>query len=718
MVSIQRSFEAYADEMNIITVLIPADQKDTFTPPFQLETDTAEIPLTVSQKWQIEGKYKYVCVAEQPVTFGKTHHVKASGGGKTDLQIGAVVRTDAFDAAFYYDGELGAVYASDYTEFKVWAPAATSAAVKLSHPEKSGDTFQMTRMENGVYAVTVAGDLHGYEYVYRICNNLEWTETVDPYAKAVTVNGEKGVVLRPDQANSAPSLTPFSAPVDAIIYEMHIRDFSIHENSGMKNKGKYAALAETDTKTKNGSSTGLSYLKELGVTHIELLPLNDYAGVDEENPLTAYNWGYNPLHFFAPEGSYASNPHDPQTRNTEVKQMIHTLQQHGLRVILDVVYNHVYQREHSPFEKTVPGYFFRHDQFGMPSNGTGVGNDIASERRMARKFITDCIMYWLKEYDVDGFRFDLLGILDIETVLHMKEKASEVKPGILLFGEGWDLATPLPPEQKATLANASKMPGIGFFNDSFRDAVKGNTFHIAAAGFALGNGEKTETVMHGIAGSSGWKETAPLVPAPSQSINYVESHDNHTFWDKMSLALPQESESRKRSRQKLASAIILLAQGVPFIHSGQEFFRTKQGVENSYQSSDSINQLDWSRRETFKQDVDYVRGLISLRKAHPAFRLTSSADIQRCLECLALKEHLIVYRLFNLGAIDEWEEIIVIHHASPDSVTWQLPKDKAYRLLCDTDGFRAEPGEIKKAVAVNGIGTVILYLARDLTSFA
>ncbi|NTU24677.1 type I pullulanase [Bacillus tequilensis] len=718
MVSIRRSFEAYVDDMNIITVLIPSDQKETMTPPFQLETETAVFPLSVREEYRLEATYKYVCVSGHPVTFGKTHAVRASSGDQTDLQIGAVIRTDAFDDAFYYDGELGAVYTADYTEFKVWAPAAVSAAVKLSHPSKSGRTFQMTRLEKGVYAVTVSGDLRGYEYVFCICNNSVWTETVDTYAKAVTVNGEKGVVLRPDQMKCSDPLKPFPNPADAVIYEMHIRDFSIHEYSGMKNKGKYLALTETDTQTTNGCSSGLAYVKELGVTHVELLPVNDFAGVDEKKPLDVYNWGYNPLHFFAPEGSYASNPHDPQTRKTELKQMIKTLHQHGLRVILDVVFNHVYERENSPFEKTVPGYFFRHDAFGMPSNGTGVGNDIASERRMARKFIADCVIYWLQEYDADGFRFDLLGILDIDTVLFIKEKAMAAKPGILLFGEGWDLNTPLPHEQKAILANASKMPGIGFFNDMFRDAVKGNTFQLMSLGFALGSGEAAENVMHGIAGSSGWRALAPVVPEPSQSINYVESHDNHTFWDKMSLALPQETDSRKRSRQRLASAIILLAQGVPFIHSGQEFFRTKQGVENSYQSSDSINQLDWDRREMFKEDVDYFRRLISLRKAHPAFRLRSAADIRRHLECLTRDEHLIAYRLHNLNGIDEWEDVIVIHHASPAAVEWKLPNDKTYQLLCDTSGFQRDPKEIKKAVAVMGIGTVILYLASDLKSFA
>ncbi|MBT2623968.1 type I pullulanase [Bacillus sp. ISL-32] len=710
MVCLNRKFEAYLDEMDVITVLIPSGKKEKYTLPFVLETEAGDVSLSVRTECHIDGKYKYILVSEHQVSLGKTHYIRASGGDKTDLQIGAVIRTEAFDSQFYFDGALGTDYTPSRTVFKVWAPTATAAAVKLAHPEQKGLVLQMTRQDHGVFAALVDGDLHGYEYMYRICNNLEWTETVDPYAKAVTINGEKGVVLRPEKPHITSQGIPFLNPADAVIYELHIRDFSIHENSGMKKKGQYLAMTETDAKTREGVSAGLSYLKELGVTHIELLPVNDFAGVDEKNPLAAYNWGYNPLHFFAPEGSYSSDPYNPQVRISELKKLIRTLHQNGLQVILDVVYNHVYKREHSPFEKTVPGYFFRHDADGMPSNGTGVGNDIASERLMARKYIIDCVIHWLKEYDADGFRFDLMGILDIETVRQIRERALAVKPGILLFGEGWNLDTPISDDKKATLANAFQLPGIGFFNDSFRDAVKGSTFQHDAAGFALGNGDQIDAVIHGITGSAGWKETDPIVQEPSQSVNYVESHDNHTFWDKMQYALPHETDSVKRSRQKLATAVVLLAQGIPFIHSGQEFFRTKQGDENSYQSGDSVNRLDWTRRSEFREDVEYVRRLIEIRKAHPAFRLKRAAEVVRHLDFLEVRGHLIAYRLFDLEAMDEWKEIIIVHHSSPDKAEMMLPAGKTYRLLCVPSGFREQPKEIKEELIIEGIGTCILYI--------
>ncbi|MEC2306815.1 type I pullulanase [Bacillus atrophaeus] len=710
MVCLNRKFEAYLDEMDVITVLIPSGKKEKYTLPFVLETEAGDVSLSIRAECHIDGKYKYILVSEHPVSLGKTHYIRASGGDKTDLQIGAVIRTEAFDSQFYFDGALGADYTPSRTVFKVWAPTATAAAVKLTHPEQQGLVLQMTRQDHGVFAALVDGDLHGYEYMYRICNNLEWTETADPYAKAVTINGEKGVVLRPENPHITSQGIPFSNPADAVIYEVHIRDFSIHENSGMKKKGQYLAMTETDAKTREGVSAGLSYLKELGVTHIELLPVNDFAGVDEKNPLAAYNWGYNPLHFFAPEGSYSSDPYNPQVRKSELKKLIQTLHQNGLQVILDVVYNHVYKREHSPFENTVPGYFFRHDADGMPSNGTGVGNDIASERLMARKYIIDCVVHWLKEYDADGFRFDLMGILDIETVRQIRERALAVKPGILLFGEGWNLDTPISDDKKATLANAFQLPGIGFFNDSFRDAVKGSTFQREAAGFTLGNGDQIDAVIHGITGSAGWKETDPIVQEPSQSVNYVESHDNHTFWDKMQYALPHETDSVKRSRQKLATAVVLLAQGIPFIHSGQEFFRTKQGDENSYQSGDSVNRLDWTRRSEFREDVEYVRRLIEIRKAHPAFRLKRAAEVVRHLDFLEARGHLIAYRLFDLETMDEWKEIIIVHHSSPDKAEMMLPAGKTYRLLCDPSGFREQPKEIKEELIIEGIGTCILYI--------
>ena len=415
---------------------------------------------------------------------------------------------------------------------------------------------------------------------------------------------------------------------DAILYELHIRDATIHPNSGVNKKGTYKGLMEEETVGRNGTLTGLSYIKDLGVTHVELLPLHCFGGIDEVNPASAYNWGYNPLYYNIPTGFYVTNLSDPYNRIVECKQLIETFHDHGIRVIIDVVYNHVYERELSSFEKLVPGYYFRHGEDGMPSNGTGVGNDIASERKMMRKFIIESVLYWLTEYNVDGFRFDLMGILDVETMNELEKEVRKIKQDALLLGEGWDLQTPLPLEEKATLNNANKMLCIAQFNDQFRDGIKGSTFNINKRGFAFGGHVDCNHLQYIVAGSLlSMKETG-LFLEPVQSINYVECHDNMTMWDKLVQSNPESEEILKR-RHRLATAMVILSQGIPFLHAGQEFYRTKQGNENSYNANDEINQLDWDQKEKEMETVNYIKGLIAIRKGHGAFRLQNADLIKK-----------------------------------------------------------------------------------------
>ncbi|WFA04171.1 type I pullulanase [Bacillus sp. HSf4] len=704
MLNISRPFEAYLDEMRTITVLVSRNRTDCFGPPFLLEDEQGkESGLLIKETRELKEHRKYVLESEGPVPLGRVHKVRCRGSEWTDLQIGAVIRTAEFDQAFFYEGTLGAIYSRERTIFRVWAPSASAAMLELQSPDGTQKTvLQMVRKHKGVYEITVDGDMNGWMYMYHIYVNRERFRTADPYAKAVTANGEKGVVLDPDELKvEKHDPQAFQSPCDAVIYEAHIRDFSIHDESGMQYKGKYLALTEEHTETAGGFSTGVSYLQELGITHVEFLPFNDFAGVDELDPGTSYNWGYNPLHFNVPEGSYSLDPQGPKKRIIELKTAIQALHKNGLNVIMDAVYNHVYKREDSPFERTVPGYFFRHDEFGFPADGTGVGNDIASERLMARKFILDSIRFWLEDYDVDGIRFDLMGILDIETVRRIKQLAERVKPGVLLFGEGWDLNTPLPDGQKAALHNAGNMPGIGFFNDRFRDAVKGSTFHLEDRGFALGDVRKKAAVQDGIAGSPGFL-------SPQQSINYVESHDNHTFWDKMAFCL-QEDQKTKRLRQRLSIAIVLLSQGVPFLHSGQEFCRTKQGNQNSYRASDQINRLDWKKRAALHGDIEYVRKLIALRKAHPAFRLRTHGEVKKHLSFLEETKEAIAYRLYHIGKIDGWNEIIVVHCPFAKQEELKLPDEKSYLLYCDPFTFFQEMVPVSGWLQLNGIGTYVLY---------
>ena len=594
---------------------------------------------------------KYICEFSKDFSFEKQYMIIDEHGGKTDLQIGAVIRTDAFDKKFYYDGnDLGVTFHAGQTRFKLWAPTATQVKVKLRPANSSfSEIVKMKREDRGVWSVTVNRELELYQYSFLILVNQEWREAVDPYAKAVTVNGELGVIVRLEKKHRPrPNLPSLENAVDAIIYETHIRDLTIHPNSGIKNKGLYLGAGEQDTIGTDGEPTGLSYIKELGITHIELLPFHDFAGVDELQPTNDYNWGYNPLHFNAPEGSYSTNPANPYSRINELKQLIDQIHSLGLRVIMDVVYNHVYVRENSSFEKVVPGYYFRHNEIGLPSNGTGVGNDMASERKMVRKYIVDSISFWLEEYQIDGFRFDLMGILDVETMNEVRRVCDSLSTGTIIIGEGWSLNTPLPVEQKATIGNQAKMPEIAQFNDRYRDCIKGSSFNLFDKGFALGNEHYVEDAKEVITGSIGFtKQGSAIFNEPFQTVNYVECHDNHTMWDKLLACLPGADDSLRMKYHRLATSIVLLSQGIPFLHSGQEFFRTKKGDGNSYRSLDEINQLDWERKILYKDHVKYIKGLIQVRKQFPCFRMRTSAEIRTNIQQLLLASPLLGYWFKN-----------------------------------------------------------------------
>lgn len=706
LLKISRQFEAFLDRIDEIAILIPKALESP-NKAFYLQINQRNEQLVIKHKMNIDTHMKYICQLSSNIQFGQTYKIVDESGNKTDLQIGAVIRTKEFDKLFEYRGnDLGAVYRKDQTIFKVWAPTATFVKVRLYQQDKKEYcTHDMLRCERGTWSITLDGNYEGYYYTYLACVNLVWCEVVDPYAIAVSINGEFGVIIDKEKtAVPAVRLPRFENKTDAVIYEIHIRDFSIHEDSGMVNKGKYEAWLENNTKNKNGDSTGISYLSELGVTHIELLPVNDFEEVDEAKPLSSYNWGYNPLHFFAPEGSYSKDPNDPYKRIIELKSVIQSLHQHNLRVIIDVVFNHVYSKEDSPFEKLVPGYYFRYDENGFASNGTGVGNDLASERLMVRKFIVDCASYWINEFDVDGFRFDLMGILDVETMSELQNKIYSLKPDAILLGEGWDLNTPLPLDKKATIHNANKIPSISFFNDQFRDVIKGSTFSVQDCGFVYGNQEKLDQ-MKGLIGGS-----PTLFTQPNQSINYVESHDNHTMWDRFLFYSSAELEELRKARHRFATSIVILSQGVPFIHAGQEFFRTKKSVENSYNSPDEINWLDWNSRSVHKENVEYVKGLIQLRKLHGAFRLPTAQLIKKHL---AFNEHypqLLSYQLKEVDHFGPWRFIYVVHnHHLNHPITIALPNGK-WRMVVNPEKVSIhDPIDLENIININKLGTYVFY---------
>lgn len=552
------------------------------------------------------------------------------------MYLSKVINQISHDSIFvernYYPGKLGALYSKELTEFKLWAPTASQVELLIydGYYGVVKESIVMKRTsDDKIFSHIIEGDQHGLTYRYRLTFFDGTVNTSnDPYAKAVTVNGQRSVVVdlsRTNPDNWGERMPALKDINKSIIYELHLRDFTIDAQSGVTHKGKFLGAIETNTTNPKGSPTGIDYLKELGVTHIEFLPLFDYQTVDEtaENQLD-YNWGYDPQNYGAPEGSYSTNPYDPFVRIKEMKQMIQAFHDAGLRVIMDVVYNHVYEVDDHSFHLTVPGYFFRYNDSGQFTNGTGVGNDTASERYMMRKYIVDSVSYWAKEYHIDGFRFDLMGIHDTTTMNTVRKALDEIDPSILLFGEGWDLYTPLSKNKVANHNNAVFMPRIGQFNDGLREALKGNDFEATARGFINGAWHMEQQVAQNVLAGVDFGSYND----PQQVIQYVEAHDNFTLYDKLRAADPDIDETIIEKRHELATTIILLSQGIPFLHAGQEFLRTKQGVRDSYNKPDKINKIDWSRQDKYRESVELVKNLIQLRQEELLFHLSSYEEIK------------------------------------------------------------------------------------------
>ena len=607
-----------------------------------------------------------------------------------DKEMFLFVRSNDFDNYFSYDGELGALYEKEGTLLRVWTPTAKSVEVWIYADDsfKGPSTkIEMVQKPKGIFEAYLPGDQHGTIYVYKILflNNRE-SISVDPYARATTVNGMKSVIADLNRTNPdgwGERLPAFGLPEEAIIYELHIRDFSISETSGIVNKGKFLGLTEKNTQNASGRKTGLDYLIDLGITHIQILPMFDYATVDEAN-LTEpqYNWGYDPLNYNVPEGSYSTDPFDPFNRIFELKQMIRTLHDNGLRVIMDVVYNHVYDPKDQALERTVPGYFYRYNADGSLANGTGVGNDTASERHMMRKYIIDSVKYWAKEYHLDGFRFDLMGIHDSVTMNAIREALDKIDPSIIIIGEGWEMSTPLPEDLKASQKNAQAMPRIAHFNDSIRVALKGSDFGDEKdRGFISGKNYLEDLLLRNIKGAMHLSSHSSYVD-PEQVIQYVEAHDNLTLYDKLLRSNPDDSEEVRIKRHTLATSIVLLSQGVPFIHGGQEFLRTKAGVANSYQSPDEINQFEWERVTTFQESVAYVKGLIALRKSEYLFRLHTIEEIEAHFTILSENFNIVAFSLTNSE-----KKYIVIFNGNRSDVIFRIQKGKYAILVEDNQVF-------------------------------
>lgn len=580
------------------------------------------------------------------------------------------------------------------THFRLWSPKADAARVNLydnGHSGKPWTVLEMTpEKTTGTWTALFPEQLYGKFYTFQIKYDGKWlNETPGVWAKAVGVNGKRAAIINLENTDPSgwdndrgPVVENFS---DVIIYEMHHRDMSMDPSSGIANKGKFLALTESGTMSPQGLATGIDHLKELGITHVHILPSYDYNSVDEANlQLNTYNWGYDPQNYNAPEGSYSTNPSDPETRIREMKEMIKALHEAGIGVIMDVVYNHTAENDGSNFELTAPGYYHRHWDDGRYSDASGCGNETASDLQQMRDYIINSTKYWADEYHIDGFRFDLMAIHDTETMDQVAAELKKINPSIFVYGEGWTAGdSPLAYERRALKENVAQMKDIAVFSDDIRDAVKGHYTDASDRGFATGKPGLEETVKIGIVAATahpqvdytkGNNSKFAYAQSPEMIVNYISCHDDLCLTDKLRKSMPDTPDSVRKEAAKLAQTIIFTSQGTPFMFAGEEIFRDKKGVHNSYKSPDSINAIDWNLKALNHDLFEYYQGLTALRKAHPAFRMTSADMIAKHLVFDNIDSsktpNLISYSLKDNANGDSWKEIKVVFNGAsePQSV--------------------------------------------------
>jgi pullulanase len=618
-------------------------------------------------------------------------------------------QTESVSAQDFYFDEM--TYSVDQTVFKLFAPGnAKRVVVRIYKDGVGGKALKTIKMQlagNDLWRATVKGDLAGKFYTF----DMGHGETPGVFARAVGVNGKRGAILKDGQpAKEWDKMRPVvKNPADLVVYEMHHRDFSIARKDA-KYPGKFLALTEP---------WAISHLKELGVNAIHILPSYDYGSVDETRlDQPQYNWGYDPVNYNVPEGSYSTNPYDPACRISEFKQMVEALHKAGICVILDVVYNHTYDIEHSNFQRTYPDYFYRKtgEAKGKKvqySNGSGCGNETASEQPMMRRFMVESVKYWANEYHIDGFRFDLMGVHDIETMNEIRKALDEIDPTIFIYGEGWSAgACALPNERLGMKANMSQMPGIAAFSDDIRDALRGPFSDDTKPGWLGGSylNKETESLKAGIAGMIAHPQIdyskvnyskKPYAVEPTQMMSYVSCHDDMCLVDRLKASIPGITDDELIRLDLLAQTAVFTSQGVPFMLAGEELLRTKKGVHNSFESPDSINQLDWQNKDRYQQVFSYYKGLIALRQQHPALRLGNADLVRKHLEFIDAPQGVVAYRLKNFAGRDDWRDIIVVLNSTRKEQTVQVPFGH-YTVVCANGVISLQ----------KGLGTVVGIAAK------
>lgn len=645
------------------------------------------------------------------------------------LRLPDVYSTEEFEERFTYKGDdLGATYTADKTSLRLWAPLALGATVNLykdGDPKKDPEPFSqviMTKDVQGTWVCDLIGDMANTYYTYKVEYDTREVEACDPYARSTGINGHRAMIFdlnatNPKGWNKDKNPNASMNYTDSVIYEGHIRDLTCDPSSGIKNKGKFLGLTETGTHTKDGIPTGLDHILDLGVTHLHLLPVYDFGSIDESKPEEerGYNWGYDPFNYNVPEGSYCTDPTDGTVRVKEFKQMVKKLHDEGISVVMDVVYNHVYDAGKFSFNQLVPDYYVR-----PGSNASYCGNDVASERSMVSKYIVDSVNYWVDEYHIDGFRFDLMGILDTETMNEIARTVHEKRPDVLFYGEGWVMNTKLTKSDYtlATQYNSALIPEIASFNDAMRNTLKGHDgFGTVSPGFISGGNTSIDELNACFKGMPSW------CPTPSQCINYASCHDNHTLFDHITLVNPDASEEEKAAINKLCVAVYMTAQGIPFFQAGEEMMRSKPNGDDydddSYTSPDSVNALKWDTLSNalYMDMYEYYKGMIEFRKAHPALRLTDAESVEAAVQPMTdLPMNVAAYRIQGGQKGEQADAIFCAFNAGTSAVTVNLPDGEWHIRVNAEDAGTKSLGKISGTVELPARSAMVLTQGEPVVS--
>lgn len=646
--------------------------------------------LKIKEHVKTHHEHYFLLELEEEIVLGKLYQIYSSSLDLINLNLSFLASLEEFDTLYAYDGhDLGATYTPLKTTFVLWAPLSSKVTLKYFYRRK-WHFVQMKREEKGIYRVIVKGNLDGAKYLYQVTNNGVEVEVSDPYAKLSLLNNEASVVCnfkRVDFKLNDQYLPPFNKYVEAIIYEGHVRDLTISKDTNIEHKGTFKGLSEKGRQTKDGYPAGFDYIKSLGITHLQLLPIFDYQTVDEKEPLKSYNWGYDPAQYFVLEGSYGSRPKDPYSRLRDFKRLVAAFHKEGIRIIMDTVFNHVYEWKTSVFEKVVPNYYFRFEKDGRRANRSGCGNDLATERKMVRKLIVDASLYYVKELGVDGFRHDLMGLIDLETIMIIRDEVLKIKKDFLFLGEGWQMADEVnSPFLYASLSNAFKMPEIAFFNDWYRDILKGPTHNsdMTKAGYLTNEEGLERAFSYAFLGSSHERYLTRRFLNPNQSINYVECHDNETLFDKINATNEDESINERLERQKLFNAVVGFSFGVPFFHMGQEIGLSKNDHQNSYMAGDHINMMDYDLLDERMANYQHFKDVLKVRKKFSFFKEDDPKKILKLVNFKYLKDGAIkiTYNLQNY----ETPFLDFIMFINPSSETIYYDLDDYYQLLFSNSG--------------------------------